>query len=109
MAEAIRTTVVPISGFIRTTVVPISGVIGPTVVRIANATGIGYRHDGSIRFSYKLLISVIFFAIQPTPVLGVVPNGKKYLFFPNAWLKIPNLRKFPNQAHNCNCDLYMYC
>ena len=53
-AEAIRTTVVPISGVIRTTVVPISGVIGPTVVRIANATGIGYRHDGSIRFSYKL-------------------------------------------------------
>ena len=54
VAEAIRTTVVPISGVIRTTVVPISGVIGPTVVRIANATGIGYRHDGSIRFSYKL-------------------------------------------------------
>ena len=53
MAEAIRTTVVPISGVIRTTVVPISGVIGPTVVRIANATGIGYRHDGSIRFSNK--------------------------------------------------------
>ena len=53
-AEAIRTTVVPISGVIRTTVVPISGVIGPTVLRIANATGIGYRHDGSIRFSYKL-------------------------------------------------------
>ena len=54
LAEAIRTTVVPISGVIRTTVVPISGVIGPTVVRIANATGIGYRHDGSIRFSNKL-------------------------------------------------------
>ena len=32
----------------------ISGVIGPTVVRIANTTGIGYRHDGSIRFSNKL-------------------------------------------------------
>ena len=51
--------VVPISSVIRTTVihttvVPISGVIGPTVVGIANATGIGYRHDGSIRFSYKL-------------------------------------------------------
>ena len=41
---------------IRTTVVPISGVMGPTVVGIANATGIGYRHDGSIRFSYKLTI-----------------------------------------------------
>ena len=38
-AEAIRTTVVPITPFIRTTVVPISGVIGPTVVRIANVTG----------------------------------------------------------------------
>ena len=32
----------------------ISGVIGPTVVRIANATGIGYRHDGSMRFSNEL-------------------------------------------------------
>ena len=53
-AEAIRTTVVPISGVIRTTVVPISGVIGPTVVRIANTTGIGYRHDRSIEFSNKL-------------------------------------------------------
>ena len=53
-AEAIRTTVVPITPLIRTTVVPISGVIGPTVVRIANATGIGYRHDGRLRFSNKL-------------------------------------------------------
>ena len=54
ISGVIRTTVVPISGVIRTTVVPISGVIRTTVVRIANATGIGYRHDGSIRFSYKL-------------------------------------------------------
>ena len=53
-AEAIRTTVVPITPLISTTVVPISGVIGPTVMRIANATGIGYRHDGSVRFSNKL-------------------------------------------------------
>ena len=59
-AEAIRTTVVPISGVIRTTVVPISGVIGPTVVRIANATGIGYRHDGGIRFSNKLTYALNF-------------------------------------------------
>ena len=59
-AEAIRTTVVPISGVIRTTVVPISGVIGPTVVRIANATGIGYRHDGRIRFSNKLTHALNF-------------------------------------------------
>ena len=35
-------------------VVPISSVIDPTVVRIAKATGIGYRHDASIRFSNKL-------------------------------------------------------
>ena len=47
-------TVVPITPLIRTTVVPISCVIDPTVVRIANATGIGYRHDGGIRFSNKL-------------------------------------------------------
>ena len=53
-AEAIRTTVVPITPLIRTTVVPISGVIGTTVVRIANATGIGYQHDGSIIFSDNL-------------------------------------------------------
>ena len=53
-AEAIRTTVVPITPLIRTTVVPISGVIGPTVVRIANAICIGYRHDGSRRFNNKL-------------------------------------------------------
>ena len=32
------------------TVVPISGII----VQIANATGIGYRHDRSVRFSNKL-------------------------------------------------------
>ena len=59
-AEAIRTTVMPISSVIRTTVVPISGVIGPTVVRIANATGIGYRHDGNIRFSNKLMYALNF-------------------------------------------------
>ena len=34
MAEAIRTTVVPIRIFIRTTVVPITPLIGTTVVRI---------------------------------------------------------------------------
>ena len=54
LAEAFRTTVKPITPLIHTTVVPISGVIGPTVVWIANATGIGYRHDGSMRFSNKL-------------------------------------------------------
>ena len=40
MAEAIRTTVVPITPLIRTTVVLI--------------TGIGYRHDGKMIFSNKL-------------------------------------------------------
>ena len=60
LAEAIRTTVVPIRGVIRTTVVRISGVIGPTVVRIANATGIGYRHDESIRFSNMLMYALNF-------------------------------------------------
>ena len=54
LAEAIRMTVMLISVVIRITVVPIRSVIGPTVVRIANATGIGYRHDSSIRFSNKL-------------------------------------------------------
>ena len=53
MAEAIRTTVVPIIGVIRTTVVPINGVIGPTVMRIANTRGVGYRHDGSISESAR--------------------------------------------------------
>ena len=52
--------VMPISGVIRTMVVPISGVIGPTVMRIANATGIGYRHDGSIRFSNKLMYALTY-------------------------------------------------
>ena len=53
-AEAIRTMVMPIMPLIRTTVVPISGVISKIVVWIASATGSGYRHDGSIRFSNKL-------------------------------------------------------
>ena len=49
--------------------------------------------------------NTFFFAIKQTLVLGVVPNGKNYLFFLNAWLKIPNLRKFSNQAYNCNHNL----
>ena len=64
MAEAIRTTVVPITQLIRTTVVPISGVIGPTVVRIASATGIGYRHDGCMKFSNKLSYAFNYYAIK---------------------------------------------
>ena len=63
MAEAIRTTVMPIPPLIRTTVVPISGAIGLTVVRIANATGIGYRHDGSIRFSNKLAYAFNYYFV----------------------------------------------
>ena len=34
---------------------------------------------------------------------------QKVSFFPNAWFKIPNLRKFLKQAYNCNHNLYMYC
>ena len=34
---------------------------------------------------------------------------QKVSFFPNAWFKIPNLRKIPSQAHICNQNLYMYC
>ena len=67
--EAIRTTVVPISGVIRTTVVPISGVIGPTVVRIAKATGIGYRHDGSIRFFLTSLRMYLTFNLSLTKLI----------------------------------------
>ena len=39
LAEAIHTTVVPITLLIRTTVVPISGVIDKSVTWIASATG----------------------------------------------------------------------
>ena len=39
---------------IHTTVMPISGVICKTAVQTASATGIGYRHDRSMRFSNKL-------------------------------------------------------
>ena len=63
--EAIRMTVVPISGVIGTTVVPISGVIGPTVVRranttgigLANTTGIGYQAQDKSKFSYRARFS----------------------------------------------------
>ena len=60
-------------------------------------------------FVTLLLMFSDFFAIKPTPVLGGIPNGKKYFFFPKAWFKIPNLRKIPSQAHICNQNLYMYC
>ena len=47
------------------TVVPISGVIGKAVVRIASATGIGYRHDRSMRFSNRLTYALNwYFAIK---------------------------------------------
>ena len=48
---------------IRTTVVPISGVIGPTVVRIANTTYIGYRHEGSIRLNNKLTYALNYLSV----------------------------------------------
>ena len=40
--------VVPITPLIHATVMPTSYVIGQTVVQIASATGVGYRHDGSV-------------------------------------------------------------
>ena len=40
------------------TVVPITMLIDTTVMRIANATGIGYRHDGIMRFSNKVLYAL---------------------------------------------------
>ena len=44
-----------ITPLLGTTVVPICGVIGKTVMRTTSAIGIGYRHDGSMRFSIKLI------------------------------------------------------
>ena len=38
---------------------------------------------------------MIFFAIKPTQVLGVVPNGKKYLFSQMNDSKFPILESFP--------------
>ena len=46
-----RLTVVLITPLICMKVVPISSIIGKTVLRIASATGIGYQHDRSMRFS----------------------------------------------------------
>ena len=60
MNPLIRTTVVPISGVI---VMPISGVIGKTVMRRASATGSGYRHDGSMTFSYKLKYALNYYSV----------------------------------------------
>ena len=68
-----------------------------TIPIVSKFQFLSLESSGQLTFS----IPVIFFAIKPTPVLGVVPNGKKYLFFPYAWFKIPNLRKFPNQAGIC--------
>ena len=33
--------------------------------------------------------SVIFFHIKPTPVMGIVPKAKKYVFFPIEANKFP--------------------
>ena len=70
MAEAIRTTVVPISGVIRTTVVPISGVIGPTVVRIANATGIRGVRYSSVRSEEVPCFAAYHFRTGSRPTVG---------------------------------------
>ena len=47
-------TVVLKTPLIRTMVVPIRGVISKTVMRIASSIGIGYWHDGSMRFFNRL-------------------------------------------------------
>ena len=36
--------------------------------------------------------TVIFLPIKPTPVSGIVPNAKKYVFFPIEGGKIPKMR-----------------
>ena len=57
MAEAIRTTVVPIRPLIRTMVVPISGVIGKTGVRIASAIG---RYWLSARREFEIFYKLTY-------------------------------------------------
>ena len=50
---------------IRTTVMPVSSAIGKTVVEIASATCVGYRQDRSMRFSNKLTYALNYlFAIK---------------------------------------------
>ena len=36
-----------------------------------------------------MAFSVIFLAIKPTPVTGIVPKAKKYVFFPIETKKFP--------------------
>ena len=62
MAEAIRTTVVSITQFIRRQSCR-SAVLLATVVWIAIATGIGYRHDGSMAISSFIGKTVVRIAI----------------------------------------------
>ena len=38
---------------------------------------------------YFVTIAVIFLAIKPTPVTGIVPKAKKYVFFPIEANKFP--------------------
>ena len=49
---------VPITPLIHTPVVLIRGVIGKTFGQIASATGIGYWHNGSMKFSNKLTMEI---------------------------------------------------
>ena len=45
-------------------------------------------HEDSTK---KLNNTVIFLPIKPTPVSGIVPNAKKYVFFPIEAGKIPKM------------------
>ena len=39
----------------------------------------------------RFVTAVIFLPIKPTPVSGIVPNAKKYVFFPIEAGKIPKM------------------
>ena len=51
-------TVIHTMPLIYMTVMVINGIISKIVVWMASATGIGYRHDGRIRFSKKLMYAL---------------------------------------------------
>ena len=63
---------------------PISGIIDKTVVQIANATGIGYRHNGSMRFSNKLACAFSF-NLTVNKLLDYVFSYRKTFKFNNQF------------------------
>ena len=40
---------------------------------------------------FRYIDTVIFLPMKPTPVTGIVPKAKKYLFFPIGARKIPKM------------------